>query len=90
MSHLQSSPARASRSGSITPIALFGVVALSLIGFSVYMLNSAESSAAAINPILASVERGEFVARVLDQGEIQSSENIEIRCEVRRETALCR
>jgi multidrug resistance efflux pump len=32
---------------------------------------------------MASVTKGEFVSQVLDQGEIQSSENVEIRCEVR-------
>ena len=29
------------------------------------------------------VERGDFVSQVLDQGQIQSSENVEIRCEAR-------
>lgn len=34
-------------------------------------------------PILVTATQGEFVSQVLDQGEIQSSENVEIRCEVR-------
>ncbi len=36
-----------------------------------------------IEPILAKVERGDFVSQVLDQGEVQSSENVEIRCQAR-------
>lgn len=36
-----------------------------------------------IDPVLTSVIKGEFVSQVLDQGEVQSSENVEIRCEVR-------
>jgi len=33
-------------------------------------------------PQTATVQRGVFVAQVLDQGEIQSAENVEIRCQV--------
>lgn len=72
-----------SRFGSTAPIALFGMVAFGLIGFTFYYINNSEDAGLAINPIMASVEKGEFVAQVLDQGEIQSSENVEIRCEVR-------
>ncbi|HMP79539.1 MAG TPA: HlyD family efflux transporter periplasmic adaptor subunit, partial [Pirellulaceae bacterium] len=36
-----------------------------------------------ITPMLTVVKSGEFVSQVLDQGEIQSSENVEIRCRVR-------
>ena len=72
-----------SRGGSITPIILFGIIAIGLVGVTVYFMANGESNTLAIEPILASVEKGEFVAQVLDQGEIQSSENVEIRCEVR-------
>ena len=71
------------RHGSITPIALFAFGVLGMIGVGVYFLFSGGGGAVAINPILTTVEKGEFVAQVLDQGEIQSSENVEIRCEVR-------
>ena len=71
------------RHGSFTPIALFGVVAIGLIAVTIYYMSSGEGTAMAIEPILAAVEKGEFVAQVLDQGEVQSSENVEIRCEVR-------
>ena len=72
-----------SRAGSLTPVVLFGVAAMGLLGFTVYYMATGKSAGPAINPILTTVERGEFVAQVLDQGEIQSSENVEIRCEVR-------
>lgn len=53
---------------------------LSIAGIAIF-LNGGDSGTT-INPILAEVQRGEFISRVLDQGEIQSSENVEIRCEV--------
>lgn len=71
------------RRGAFTPGVLFGFVALGLIGVSVYFLNFGDSGNSAIDPIMASVVEGEFVAQVLDQGELQSSENIDIRCEAR-------
>ena len=71
------------RRGSTTAIALFGFVAVGLVGFTLYYMNNGETSVMLVDPIMTSVEQGEFVAQVLDQGEIQSSENVEIRCEVR-------
>ena len=71
------------RNGSFTPIALFGMVAIGLVGVTIYYMSSDTGATMAIEPILVAVEKGEFVAQVLDQGEVQSSENVEIRCEVR-------
>ena len=62
---------------------LIGLIALTLIIgglFYYFYFNSGQKLT--IEPMLASVEKGEFVSQVLDQGEIQSSENIEIRCSV--------
>ena len=53
------------------------VVAAALIYF------RAPSASNTLDLMTVKVERGDFVAKVLDQGEIQSSENVEIRCEVR-------
>ncbi len=72
-----------SRKGSFAPIVLFGAVAVSLICFTLYYISNGEENTAIKDITLATVEKGEFVAQVLDQGEIQSSENVEIRCEVR-------
>ena len=71
------------RQGLIAPLVVFGIVALILLGFAgFYWFNSGDATSM-IEPIMARVTRGEFVSQVLDQGEIQSSENVEIRCEVR-------
>ncbi len=74
------------RQGSMAPLILFGIVAVSLFGIALYYLTGSGDDATRIDPIVAPVERGEFVSLVLDQGEIQSSENVEIRCEVRAQT----
>ena len=69
--------------GLIAPFIVFGLVAVALLAIGGFYYLSSGSDADLINPIMAKVTRGEFVSQVLDQGEIQSSENVEIRCEVR-------
>jgi multidrug efflux pump subunit AcrA (membrane-fusion protein) len=66
----------------VTPIIIFGIAAL-VIGLLAWLYLSSSGSKSVFNPILAEVKKGEFVSQVLDQGEIQSSDNVEIRCEVR-------
>ena len=68
--------------GLIAPFVIFGLVALALLGVGAYFYMSRGNDSDMIDPIMAEVTRGEFVAQVLDQGEVQSSENVEIRCEV--------
>ena len=70
-------------SGLIAPFLIFGLVAVALLGVGAYFYVSSGGQTTDIDPIMAQVTRGEFVSQVLDQGEIQSSENIEIRCQVR-------
>lgn len=72
-----------SRRGATGSLVVFGIVATTLLGAGVYYLMSQDESQGMIDPILSSVKKGEFVSQVLDQGEVQSSENVEIRCEVR-------
>ena len=72
-----------SRTGSALPFILMGVVAVLLVFAGGYMLMTSSEDSDIIEPIFVPVERGEFVSQVLDQGEVQSSENVEIRCEVR-------
>lgn len=69
--------------GLVAPFVIFGLVAVVLLGVAGYYYFSNSDESAMIDPIMTSVTRGEFVSQVLDQGEIQSSENVEIRCEVR-------
>ena len=74
----------ATRSGATLP-AIIGTIALVglLIGFFAINFFTGGDKAELFDPITATVERGDFVSQVLDQGQIQSSENVEIRCEVR-------
>ena len=69
------------RSGSISPFVIIGIVAVGLVGFAIYYAVSMRDSKVEIAPITAEVTRGEFVSQVIDQGEVQSSSNVEIRCE---------
>ena len=71
------------RSGAATPFLIFGFVAVSLCFVGGYFYISQNNGPDEIDPILSKVQLGEFVSQVLDQGEAQSSENIEIRCEAR-------
>lgn len=74
---------RSHRSGVIVPLVIIAVVAVFLVGGGMYYYFVGAGDELAINPIVVPVERGEFVAQVVDQGEVQSSENVEIRCEAR-------
>ncbi len=69
--------------GVVTPLIVFAIVAVTLVGFAAFYYFASGKDGESIAPIMATVTRGEFVSQVLDQGEVQSSENVEIRCEVR-------
>ena len=71
------------RSGAAAPFLIFGFVAVTLVSVGIYFYVNQNSGPEEIDPILSKVEVGEFVSQVIDQGEAQSSENIEIRCEAR-------
>jgi multidrug resistance efflux pump len=66
---------------------LLGVVTLLalLVGAGLYYAANDKTSDT-IKPMLTSIERGAFDHIVLDQGEVESSANVEIRCEVRTRT----
>lgn len=67
---------------------LIGVVILIAMGAGgVYWFNT-QSNSTVFNPVLAKVTQGDFVANVLCDGDLQSSENVEIRCEVRARNGL--
>lgn len=73
-----------SRPGISLFAVVVGLISVTLLAGSViYFGFMGGDDRTTIDPILAEVERGEFVSQVLDQGEIQSSENVEIRCQAR-------
>lgn len=75
---------RSSRSGVTLPTIVGVLLAVgALVGFLTIKYMSSGDKAELFNPITTVVERGDFVSQVLDQGQIQSSENVEIRCEAR-------
>ncbi len=72
-----------SRTGAAASLLVALVAVAGLLGALVWYYVSNSEVKASIDPITTTVQQGDFVAKVLDQGEVQSSENVEIRCEVR-------
>jgi HlyD family secretion protein len=71
------------RAGFSLVTVLIGVIILVAMGAGgVYWMKS-QSRGAVFSPVLTTVTKGDFVANVLCDGELQSSENVEIKCEVR-------
>ena len=70
------------RHGIVTSVVVASVC-LALALFAAWFFLGRGASEPTFAPLTATVDHGEFVAKVLDQGEIQSSSNAEIRCEVR-------
>ena len=78
------------RHGGMSTTLIVCVVMFAMIaGGGVYWYQQREKPVAD-QPITVKVTRDQFVAHVLDQGEIQSSENVEIRCEVKQRNAALR
>src|SRR5688572_1970764 len=71
------------RAGSTLVIVILVIVGLLLAGgITWYFVWGAKSDTDA-EPILHKVERGLFNHTVVEQGEVESSKNIELRCEVK-------
>jgi len=71
------------REGVSRLIIILVVLLLAGGAYGAYAVSANGSREPAFNPILAEVTQGEFVSKVLDQGEIESSANVELRCEVK-------
>jgi len=69
--------------GFISSTLLVGAAICVIIGALALFYFARQPATPNLNLMTANVERGDFVAKVLDQGQVQSSENVEIRCEVR-------
>ncbi len=73
---------RRHRTGSTFVAIVIFLVAAAGIGASVWYLSSTGEDAFE-EPMLAKVERGPYELVVIEQGEVESSNNVEIRCEVK-------
>lgn len=73
----------ASRRGSVLNLVLIAVLTVVLLGVGTWLFIGTAGPSALDEPLTAKVVRGTFTKEVLDQGEIQSSENFEIRCQVK-------
>jgi multidrug resistance efflux pump len=69
--------------GVSTSATIVSLIILLIAAMGIYWWGSSNEQGPSFEPITAKVTRGEFVSKVLDQGEIESSENVEIRCEVK-------
>ena len=70
------------RSGGTIHLVIIALIAIALVGSGVLYAMRGSKTAVMDQPITSQVSKGKFVSHVLDQGEIQSSENVEIRCQV--------
>jgi multidrug resistance efflux pump len=67
---------------------LIGVVLLLAMGAGGVYWARNSGGGMVFSPVLATVTQGDFVANVLADGELQSSENVEIKCEVRARNGM--
>ena len=82
-SHISRSFVSRDRRGSVMNLVMVGVLAALLLAFGSYLYMSNSGPSALEEPLTATAFKGTFVKEVLDQGEIQSSENVEIRCKIK-------
>ncbi|MGE0761410.1 MAG: efflux RND transporter periplasmic adaptor subunit [Pirellulaceae bacterium] len=76
------------RGGNILFFVLAGLAVASVtIGVLVTALRRTDDSAS-VAPLTAEVRRGPYKYEVLEQGEVESSNNVEIRCEVRARNSM--
>ena len=72
-----------SRRGGANPILIVGILLALLIGGGLWWSLGRGESNAGDEPLMTVLERGPYEHIVLEQGEIQSSENVEVRCDVK-------
>jgi len=78
------------RHGGVSTKLVVIVVVLALLVGGGWYLAQPRDQPVSEQPITVKVIRDQFVAHVLDQGEVQSSENVEIRCEVKQRSSPLR
>ena len=80
---LAKKPRRALRQGSALIFVLVVLVMAAVVGGGLWYYMSDEGVDPKDMPVLHTVSRGSFEHIVLEQGEVESSENVEIKCEVK-------
>ncbi len=78
----RASSAVGKRSGNTIPLVLGALLAVGCLAVLVYFSFYRSGDVETIDAVLKPVIKDEFVAKVLDQGEVQSAENVEIKCQV--------
>lgn len=91
--HLRQVPARSlgsRRGGIVRPLlAVMTLLAMLGAGYFRYLVPVAKPWAAvSTHPVTATAEKGPFVHEVIERGEVESSSNIEVRCEVQSRNSL--
>lgn len=71
------------RQGSVLNLVLIGVLFVVILGVGTWAYLSGSGTSNLDEPLTAKVTRGLFIKEVLDQGEIQSSDFVEVRCKVK-------
>jgi multidrug resistance efflux pump len=74
---------RRRQSGSVLNLVLIGVLGALVLAIGLYYFTAGSGQSSLEQPLTAIAFTGSFSKEVLDQGEIQSSENVEIRCDVK-------
>lgn len=76
------SPA-AARRGSVLGLALAALAVLTVLGVGASYYFLGRGAKREEKPLLAPVEKKPFEFVVVEQGEVESSENVEVKCEVK-------
>lgn len=72
-----------SKAGFISTKALLGFVGAGMLSFAWWITGDESEDSFAIQPLWEEARVAEFVLEITEPGEVESAENIEIRCEVR-------
>lgn len=77
-----------SKAGFISTKALLGLAGAGMLSLAWWITGDGVKDSLAIQPLLQQVSLAEFVLEVTEPGEVESAENVEIRCEVRGRSSL--
>ncbi len=77
-----------SKAGFVSTKALLGLAGAGMLSLAWWITGDEVKDSLAIQPLLQQVSLAEFVLEVTEPGEVESAENVEIRCEVRGRSSL--